>query len=147
MFSPVFLVQVLILEVDFVQGISSCSLQHRLTLGGAGSPVAMLRLWHMEVADLCLAKAEMLASTLSCRSAQANNCIRVHFKLLWLGKVLLDQCMLYFILSLSCHPQYHKSAGCLRMNSNVWSGPVILLTVSPYFNLHLGDSVRNYSGI
>lgn len=82
MFSPVFLVQVLILEVDFVQGISSCSLQHRLTLGGAGSPVAMLRLWHTEVAVLCLAKAEMLASTLSCRSAQANNCIRVHFKLL-----------------------------------------------------------------
>lgn len=82
MFSPVFLVQVLILEVDCVQGIISCSLQHRLTLGGAGSPLAMLRLWHMEMAVLCLAKADMLGSILSCHSTQANNCIRVHFKLL-----------------------------------------------------------------
>lgn len=79
MFSPIFLV---ILEVDYVQGISSCSLQHRQTLGGAGSPLAVLRLWNMEVALLCLAEAEMLAWILSCHSARANNCIRVHFKLL-----------------------------------------------------------------
>lgn len=82
MFSPIFLVQVLILEADYIWEISSCSLQHRLTLGGAGSSLAVLRLWHMEVAVLCLTKAERLASILSCHSTQANNCIRVHFTLL-----------------------------------------------------------------